>query len=176
MQHPALHPQTTNRVQFVLFGVWNRACGPCLAAMHGILIPVNPGMFGAAARRAPFQGFVSNKDTDVSGDKADPIEGLLYSVFVASNERAGVSELAEVLSVDEGKLREAISIACRLGFGSRLSTAGAGEGERAPFYGSLRVPICAMTRRAAYRASGARECRAAAHCAWTAGGGRDCMP
>jgi len=62
---------------------------------------------------------VSNKDSDVSGEKGDPIEALLYATFVASTERADVASLAEVLNVDLAKLQEAVSIACRLGFGTR---------------------------------------------------------
>lgn len=65
------------------------------------------------------QGFVSNKDTDTTGEKGDPIEGLLYATFVASTERADVASLAEVLNVELGQLQEAVSIACRLGFGTR---------------------------------------------------------
>lgn len=69
------------------------------------------------------QGFVSNKDSEEEG-RGDPIETLLYAVFVASSERASVAELASILSVEVGKLQMAISIACRLGFGTRLTPAG----------------------------------------------------
>lgn len=65
------------------------------------------------------QGFVSNKDSDTTGERGDPIEGLLYATFVASTERADVASLAEVLNVDLRQLQEAVSIACRLGFGTR---------------------------------------------------------
>lgn len=68
------------------------------------------------------QGFVSNKDSEEEG-KGDPLEALLYAVFVATSERASVAELAGILSVEAGKLQMAISIACRLGFGTRLSPA-----------------------------------------------------
>jgi hypothetical protein len=66
------------------------------------------------------QGFVSNKDSEEEG-KGDPLEALLYAVFVATSERASVGELAGILSVDVPKLQMAISIACRLGFGTRLT-------------------------------------------------------
>lgn len=69
------------------------------------------------------QGFVSNKDSEEEG-KGDPLETLLYAVFVASSERASVAELAGILSVKVPKLQMAISIACRLGFGTRLPPAG----------------------------------------------------
>jgi hypothetical protein len=36
---------------------------------------------------------VSNKDTDTTGERGDPIEGLLYATFVASTERADVASL-----------------------------------------------------------------------------------
>ena len=39
------------------------------------------------------QGFVSNKDTDTTGERGDPIEGLLYAIFVASTDRADVASL-----------------------------------------------------------------------------------
>ena len=72
------------------------------------------------------QGFVSNKDSDEEG-KGDPIETLLYAVFVASSERASVAELASILSVEVSKLQMAISIACRLGFGTRLMPTTSGK-------------------------------------------------
>ncbi|KAL3158901.1 hypothetical protein ABBQ32_011616 [Trebouxia sp. C0010 RCD-2024] len=77
----------------------------------------------------PLEGFVSNKDSDEEG-KGDPLEALLYAVFVASSERASVAELAGILSVKVPKLQMAISIACRLGFGTRLPPAGEGEAKR----------------------------------------------
>lgn len=67
------------------------------------------------------QGFVSNKDAEGVGDKGDPMEGLLYQLFVATSERADMAALAQVLSVDVGKMTEAVSIACRLGFGTNIS-------------------------------------------------------
>lgn len=69
---------------------------------------------------------MSNKDSDEEG-KGDPIETLLYAVFVASSERASVAELANILSVDVSKLQMAISIACRLGFGTRLNPTSPGK-------------------------------------------------
>ncbi len=62
---------------------------------------------------------MSNKDSDLSGERGDPIEGLLYATFVASTERADVASLARVLNVDLAALQDAVSVACRLGFGTR---------------------------------------------------------
>jgi hypothetical protein len=45
------------------------------------------------------QGFVSNRDSERNEDKADPLEIILYAVFVATSERASVAELAEILQV-----------------------------------------------------------------------------
>lgn len=78
------------------------------------------------------QGFVSNKDSEEEG-KGDPLEALLYAVFVASSERASVAELAGILSVKVPKLQMAISIACRLGFGTRLPPAGHRKHHCPPF-------------------------------------------
>ena len=61
---------------------------------------------------------MSNKDSDISGERGDPIEGLLYAIFVATTERSDVASLADILSVDLAKLQEAVSVACRLGFGT----------------------------------------------------------
>ena len=66
------------------------------------------------------QGFVSDKDAASSDARGDPVETVLYGVFVATSARASVAELAEILSVDLPRLTAAISIACRLGFAKRL--------------------------------------------------------
>lgn len=47
------------------------------------------------------QGFVSNRDSERNEDKADPLEIILYSVFVATSERASVAELADILQVGQ---------------------------------------------------------------------------
>ena len=46
------------------------------------------------------QGFVSNRDSEKNEDKADPLEIVLYAVFVATSARASVGELADILQVD----------------------------------------------------------------------------
>ena len=66
------------------------------------------------------QGFVSNKDSEKGEDKGDPLEAVLYGVFVATSERASVAQLASILSVDQAHLQAAISVACLLGFANRL--------------------------------------------------------
>ncbi|KAK9917406.1 hypothetical protein WJX75_004000 [Coccomyxa subellipsoidea] len=68
----------------------------------------------------PLEGFVSNRDSERNEDRADPIEIILYAVFVATSARASVAELADILQVELPKLQAAISIACRLGFATRL--------------------------------------------------------
>ena len=65
----------------------------------------------------PLENFVSNKsnrDDDIS------IEGVLYSVFVASSERASVGELANILEVDLERVLRAVSLGCRLGFAEKI--------------------------------------------------------
>ena len=64
---------------------------------------------------------MSNKDSE---ERGDPLEAVLYGVFVATSARASVAELAEMLSVDLPKLQAAISVACRLGFATNLSAEG----------------------------------------------------
>ena len=47
----------------------------------------------------PAQGFVSNRDSERNEDRADPLEIVLYAVFVATSARASVGELADILQV-----------------------------------------------------------------------------
>ncbi|CAL1390293.1 unnamed protein product [Linum trigynum] len=62
------------------------------------------------------EGFVSNREQSYE----DPIEELLYAVFVVSSENATVSELAATLQADLSKLQAAASFACRLGWAQKL--------------------------------------------------------
>ena len=71
--------------------------------------------------RFDWQGFVSNKDSEKGEGKGDPVEEVLYGVFVATSARASVGELATILSVETGRVQAAVSFACRLGFATRLS-------------------------------------------------------
>ena len=43
------------------------------------------------------QGFVSNRDSERNEDRADPLEIILYAVFVATSARASVAQLADIL-------------------------------------------------------------------------------
>lgn len=42
---------------------------------------------------------MSNRDSERNEDRADPIEIILYAVFVATSARASVAELADILQV-----------------------------------------------------------------------------
>ena len=59
-------------------------------------------------------GFVSNRDL-VAGD-SDPLEALLYEVFVSNSERLRLQELADVLEKGLPVIQQAMSIAVRMGF------------------------------------------------------------
>ena len=45
------------------------------------------------------QGFVSNRDSAGGTERGDPVETVLYAVFVATSARASVAELADMLQV-----------------------------------------------------------------------------
>ncbi|KAK7306620.1 hypothetical protein VNO77_44571 [Canavalia gladiata] len=62
------------------------------------------------------EGFVSNREQSYE----DPIEELLYAVFVVSNENASVAELAATLQADLPQLQAAASFACRLGWATKV--------------------------------------------------------
>ncbi|XP_019104336.1 uncharacterized protein LOC104891775 isoform X2 [Beta vulgaris subsp. vulgaris] len=62
------------------------------------------------------EGFVSNREQSYE----DPIEELLYAVFVVSSENATVAELASTLQADLLQLRAAASFACRLGWAEKI--------------------------------------------------------
>ncbi|EPS73053.1 hypothetical protein M569_01699 [Genlisea aurea] len=62
------------------------------------------------------EGFVSNREQLYE----DPIEELLYAVFVVSSENSTVAELASTLQADLSQLQAAASFACRLGWAVKL--------------------------------------------------------
>ncbi|OIW04144.1 hypothetical protein TanjilG_00704 [Lupinus angustifolius] len=62
------------------------------------------------------EGFVSNRELSYE----DPIEELLYAVFVVSNENATVRELATTLQADLSQLQAAASFVCRLGWATKI--------------------------------------------------------
>lgn len=67
----------------------------------------------------PLEGFVSNKDG--AGEDGDPVETLLYGMFFAASARTTIGELAAVLGAPTVEVREAASVACRLGFARRTT-------------------------------------------------------
>ncbi|KAK9930408.1 hypothetical protein M0R45_027446 [Rubus argutus] len=62
------------------------------------------------------EGFVSNREQSYE----DPIEEILYAVFVVSSENATVAELAATLQADLAQLQAAASFACRLGWAVKV--------------------------------------------------------
>lgn len=66
------------------------------------------------------EGFVSNREQSYE----DPIEELLYAVFVVSSENSTVAELATTLQAELSKLQAAASFACRLGWAVKLVDTG----------------------------------------------------
>ena len=60
------------------------------------------------------EGFVSNRDL-VASD-GDPMEALLYEVFVSNSERLRLKELAKVLEKPLPLIQQAVSLAVRIGF------------------------------------------------------------
>ncbi|XP_028800326.1 protein FAM91A1 isoform X2 [Neltuma alba] len=62
------------------------------------------------------EGFVSNREQSYE----DPIEELLYAVFVVSSENATVAELAATLQADLSQLQAAASFVCRLGWATKV--------------------------------------------------------
>lgn len=62
------------------------------------------------------EGFISNKEQSYE----DPIEELLYAVFVVSSENATVAELASTLQADLSQLQAAASFVCRLGWATKV--------------------------------------------------------
>jgi hypothetical protein len=79
----------------------------------------------------PLEGFVSNKTASIS---IDPLETLLYQIFVAASESVTVSELADILDTSVDTVKIGVSMACRLGFCNKLDRAASGqeEGLRSP--------------------------------------------
>ncbi|CAI9753531.1 unnamed protein product [Fraxinus pennsylvanica] len=76
-------------------------------------VPVYPDDHFKVSR---LEGFVSNREQLYE----DPIEELLYAVFVVSSENSTVTELATTLQADLSQLQAAASFACRLGWAVKL--------------------------------------------------------
>lgn len=62
------------------------------------------------------EGFISNREQAYE----DPIEELLYAVFVVSSENSTVAELASTLQADLSQLQAAASFVCRLGWAEKI--------------------------------------------------------
>jgi hypothetical protein len=75
------------------------------------------------------EGFVSNKSTGTQNE-TDPLESLLYKVFVAASDGVDVGELAGILGVSIESLLIAISIACRLEYCTKLDFSDVRDGRR----------------------------------------------
>ncbi|XP_029126861.1 protein FAM91A1 isoform X2 [Cajanus cajan] len=76
-------------------------------------IPVYPDDRFKVSR---LEGFVSNREQSYE----DPIEELLYAVFVVSNENVTVKELAATLQADLSLLQAAAAFVCRLGWATKV--------------------------------------------------------
>lgn len=68
----------------------------------------------------PLEGFVSNKSAPTGSEEVDPLETLMYQLFVAASDRVTVGKLASILNVSVDTLRVGISVACRLKFCIKL--------------------------------------------------------
>ncbi|KAG4962115.1 hypothetical protein JHK86_038983 [Glycine max] len=62
------------------------------------------------------EGFVSKREQSYE----DPIEELLYAVFVVSNENVTVRDLATTLQADLSQLQAAAAFGCRLGWATKV--------------------------------------------------------
>eukprot|EP00899_Mesostigma_viride_P024567 jgi/Mesvir1/5295/Mv15395-RA.1 len=71
----------------------------------------------------PLEGFVSNRDTI-----DDPLESLLYAMFLTNTQHTTVSEVAELLGANQSLLEAVVSLACRLGFAKKVLEAPASPG------------------------------------------------
>ena len=64
----------------------------------------------------PLEGFVMNRVT------GDYFETLLYKVFVSLDEHTTISEMASLLEIDLGLVKDAVSLYCRLGFAKKKNS------------------------------------------------------
>ncbi|KAF8411411.1 hypothetical protein HHK36_003960 [Tetracentron sinense] len=98
--------------------VLEAACDLFLSSMIGDVAPFgNPIKYQTEAGSiSRLEGFISNREQSYE----DPIEELLYAVFVVSSENATVAELAATLQADLSQLQAAASFACRLGWAVKV--------------------------------------------------------
>ncbi|KAK7276532.1 hypothetical protein RIF29_17673 [Crotalaria pallida] len=87
--------------------------GLCRRGLVYFDVPVYPDDRFKVSR---LEGFVSNRELSYE----DPIEELLYAVFVVSNENATIRELAITLQADLSQLQAAAAFVCRLGWGTKI--------------------------------------------------------
>lgn len=66
---------------------------------------------------------MSNKTSEAGDESVDPFEPLLYSLFLANSSRLDQARLADILGVELQQLLLATSLAIRLGFATKISTA-----------------------------------------------------
>ncbi len=76
---------------------------------------------------------MSNRDSERNEDRADPLEIVLYAVFVATSARASVGELADILQVRAPAM-------CRLSKLKHQMCGGTVEGPAALLAGSVAAP------------------------------------
>lgn len=62
----------------------------------------------------PLEGFVMNRVT------GDYFETLLYKIFVSMDESSSVAEMASLLQIDIGLVKDAVSLYCRYGTSSAI--------------------------------------------------------
>ncbi|BAT80978.1 hypothetical protein LR48_Vigan07g046100 [Vigna angularis] len=87
--------------------------GLCRRGLVYLDVPVYPH---DRFKVSKLEGFVSNREQTYE----DPIEELLYAVFVVSNENVTVSELATTLQADLSQLQAASAFVCRLGWATKV--------------------------------------------------------
>ena len=81
---------------YVLNALFSKGDKAAWQAVPGSALPAC-GLTQAPGPRA--QGFVSNRDSAGGAERGDPVETVLYAVFVATSARASVAELADMLQV-----------------------------------------------------------------------------
>jgi hypothetical protein len=67
---------------------------------------------------------VSNKTSEAGDESVDPLDPLLYSLFLANSSRLDQAQLSDILGVSREQLQLATALAVRLGFASKLGAAG----------------------------------------------------
>lgn len=71
---------------------------------------------------------MSNRTAQAGDAAVDPLEPLLYKLFLASTTRLPMSDVAAMLGVPVAPLLRAASVAVRLGFAERLPLGSSSQG------------------------------------------------